>query len=362
LDWVADLENPKNGKRKNLSKIQCPQCKSEIKIARPKSYIVEAYCGVGRALDRLVLPGIAASLFGTVYAGAWVHGFQSVYLVFGLRDAAEIFNRAQQHRSWLPAYALIPLNLIFARTHYADFVLPGSTLFLVSTQIGDNLEFNTTLWPPLPSTVFAFLPGVRAMYNWCYHHAFCGLNKKWLEEVLPRHAQQVDGQEATDANNQNLPDNMGQGAEVVFEWQVALNANAEGEEAEPAEGDDEAAEQVQPENAHVHQILGNRGDQFVEGTSGIGQMVLGALAFPAVAAGMGGLLTHVLPRTWLSASNSSNGRPGLLSTKWGRSVVGGCLFVVLKDALVLYCRWKLAQGHRSRRILNYDKKTKKYSL
>jgi hypothetical protein len=38
------------------------------------------------------------------------------------------------------------------------------------------------------------------------------------------------------------------------------------------------------------------------------------------------------------------------------------LFIVLKDALVLYCRWKLAQTHRQRRIMDYDKKTKEYTL
>jgi hypothetical protein len=92
------------------------------------------------------------------------------------------------------------------------------------------------------------------------------------------------------------------------------------------------------------------------------QTIIGALAFPAVAAGMGQLLSYALPSSWLSNANYMNGRPGLLRTKWGRSVVGGCLFVVLKDALILYCRWKLAQTHRLRRIMNYDKKTQKYSV
>ena len=107
-------------------------------------------------------------------------------------------------------------------------------------------------------------------------------------------------------------------------------------------------------------MLGQRQDEIV--TSGIGETVLGALAFPVVAAGMGGLLSYVIPPAWMSSANWMNGRPGLMRHRWGRSVVGGCLFIVLKDALVLYCRWKLAQTHRQRRVMDYDKRTKEYKL
>src|SRR5256885_1933575 len=70
LDWVADLENPKNHKRNPPpNKILCPQCKSEIKIARPNSYIVAAVRAVDRTLGRLVLPGLGLTILGTVYAG-----------------------------------------------------------------------------------------------------------------------------------------------------------------------------------------------------------------------------------------------------------------------------------------------------
>ena len=46
--------------------------------------------------------------------------------------------------------------------------------------------------------------------------------------------------------------------------------------------------------------------------------------------------------------------PGLLQQRWGRSVVGGCLFVVLRDALMLYVKWRMARMQRERRVLNYD--------
>jgi hypothetical protein len=108
--------------------------------------------------------------------------------------------------------------------------------------------------------------------------------------------------------------------------------------------------------------LGHRGGRIMADTSSLGQSIMGALAFPSVAAGMGGLLSYMLPTSWLDSSNIVGGRPGLLRTRWGRSVIGGCLFVVLKDALVLYCRWRLAKTHRQRRILDFDKKTKQYMV
>lgn len=360
LDWVADLENPKNHKSTNASKIECPQCKSEIQIARPKSYIVQGYRAVDRAIGRMVLPTIGASLAGTIWAGAWVHGFCSVWLVFGPDDATVMFLDAQRYSSWMTSYALIPLNLIFARTNYADFVLPSSTLFLLSTQMRDRFEIDMTIWPPLPSTVFACLPVMRSAYNWGYQKAFQDLNKKWLGEIQPTHAQ-ADVLEADGMGIQDQEQDAGEG-EIILQLEVNYNADPAMEGGGQAGAADDNEGQAQPGNGHVHQILGERGDQLVEGTSGIGQIVLGALAFPAVAASMGSLLGWALPSSWLGESNYMNGRPALLRTKWGRSVVGGCLFVVLKDALVLYCRWRIAQGHRSRRIMNYDKKTKKYSV
>lgn len=360
LDWVADLENPKN-KTKASNQILCPQCKSEIKISRPKSYVVDGYRAIDRSLGKLVLPGLAMSFMGTIWAGAWFHGFQSIYLVFGHEEAEVIFRRAARRPEYVWMYSLVPLNLILARTDYADFALPGSSLFLLSTQIGDKFEIDMTIWPPLPSTVFACLPAVRSVYNWCYHKAFCDLNKKWLQEVQPTHSQRGEGRLENDDNNEDPIQDAEEG-DIVFEMEVNLNGDAGGvaDDVAQAGADQGGNARPQPENRHVHQIFG-RGD-LVEGSSSLGQTILGALAFPAVAAGMGNLLSYVLPSSWTNNSNYMNGRPGLLRTKWGRSVVGGCLFVVLKDALLLYCRWKLAQGHRQRRIMNYDKRSKKYSL
>ncbi|RVX66587.1 hypothetical protein B0A52_09464 [Exophiala mesophila] len=389
LDWVTNLEDPKTTRRKGQPQILCPQCRSEIKISRPRSYVVDIYRALDRAVARAVLPAIGLSLSGTFMVGLWLHGFCSVYWVFGQQEAKRILDMSIPRLGWLSAYPLIPINLIFSRTSYADFVLPSGTLFLLSTQITDKFEFDTVVWPPLPSTVFACLPAVRNIYNWCYHQAFCELNKKWIAEVQPRGGEvpEDQGQNIADLANAQAPDgvvleiNFGAAEdeeeipELADQPQGPMpgqfdddqggeeNAGEQREDNEPAAAAGNAGNEAnQQQNGHVHRLLGDRGDFIVEGTSSSGQSIFGALAFPAVAAGMGELLNLVLPSSWLGTTKAIRGRPGLLQTKWGRSVIGGALFVVLKDALVLYCRWRLAQSHQHRRIMDYDRKTKKYTV
>lgn len=62
--------------------------------------------------------------------------------------------------------------------------------------------------------------------------------------------------------------------------------------------------------------------------------VLAALAFPAISSFMGTLLKYGLPVVWPSLPDQLC----LLQTRWGRSVVGGCLFVLFKDFDALYTR------------------------
>ncbi|KAI7547434.1 hypothetical protein KC317_g15125 [Hortaea werneckii] len=102
----------------------------------------------------------------------------------------------------------------------------------------------------------------------------------------------------------------------------------------------------------------------------IAETVLGALLFPTLAGLSGELLKLALPRSWTAPgpsniyvpvgnSGSLIGRlpaKGLLQEKWGRSLVGGCLFVVVKDCVMLYVRWKMASMHRERRVVDFDRR------
>lgn len=371
LDWLADLENPKSRKRNN-AKMVCPQCKSEIVVTRPRSYIVDVVRMVESLAGRLVLPGMVFTLAGTVWAGCCAHGVYSMYFVFGTDEARHILEESVDG-SWHPGLnlglPLIPLVLIFSRTRYAEGLLPAiPVLFFATHQPGEQLDLE--FWPPSPAVTFAALPYVKSFYNAFYERVFGGLERKWIAEVQPRAGEDESGgqQQHPDARaNEGGDGGNGQVLmEIDLEWQMGLG---QGDDAPgngfglPGEGNPEEIEAQQGDNpgeGRNGQVIGfERRNNLIHETSNLADVVLGALVFPAISASMGGLLKYVLPKSWTTPSSIlERGRPGLLQTRWGRSVVGGCMFVLLKDALVLYCRWKLAQTHRKRKVLNYDR-TKK---
>ena len=130
-------------------------------------------------------------------------------------------------------------------------------------------------------------------------------------------------------------------------------APAEGENAQanpPAQG-----QQIQPDE-RGWEIRQNVPTGYVIST------VMGALFFPAISSIMGDILKYSLPtrfventihHTRFSGLTMKVASRGLLKEKWGRSIVGGCLFVVLKDVITLYCKWKKARDFGKRKVLDY---------
>ena len=372
LDWLADLENPRSRKQHGQNaKMLCPQCKSEIVVSRPRSYIVDVVRMFERIADNLVLPGMVFTLAGTVWAGCCAHGVYSMYFVFGTEEARRIME-VPTEGSWNPGINLgipfIPLVLIFGRTRYAEGLLPViPVLFFATHHPGQEPDLD--LWPPSAAMTFAALPYVKSFYTALYDRLFGKLERKWIAEVQPR---QSDINEFDDNAPPEHPE-PAQDQQVVMEidlqWQLGMenNFNNNGPQAAlglrnmEGQANNQANNGQQGQNqgvgANAQALLGRRED-FIHESVSLSDIILGSLAFPAISASMGGLLKYVLPKSWTTASTLERSRPGLLQTRWGRTVVGGCVFVLLKDALVLYCRWKLAQTHRRRRVLNYDR-TKK---
>lgn len=375
LDWLADMENPRARRRNgNGAKMVCPQCKSDIIVTRPRSYVVDTLRLVERVAGRLVLPGMVFTVAGTVWAGCCAHGVYSMHLVFGSEEARQILEDSIDG-PWNPGMnlglPLIPLVLVFSRTRYAEGLLPAiPVLFFAAHNPGQEPDFD--LWPPTPAMTFAALPYVKSFYGALYDRFFGGLERKWISEVQPRAAEEVldEVQQQDQAEGLNRFGENVNGQilmEIDLELQVGMGDDDEPPEdpalpaAENHDGADVGAQngQAQGQNNGQGLGLGRRQNEIIHDTGNLAEIVLGALVFPAISASMGGLLKYVLPKSWTTPSSVlERSRPGLLQTRWGRSVVGGCMFVLLKDALVLYCRWKLAQTHRRRKVLNYDK-TKK---
>ncbi|OOQ91837.1 RING finger domain protein [Penicillium brasilianum] len=377
LDWLADMENPRSHKRNGRgAKMVCPQCKSEIVVTRPRSYVVDTLRLMERIAGRLVLPGMVFTVAGTVWAGCCAHGIYSMYLVFGTEEAKQILEDSIDG-PWNPGMnlglPLIPLVLIFSRTRYAEGLLPAiPVLFFAAHNPGQEPDFD--LWPPTPAMTFAALPYVKSFYGALYDRLFGGLERKWIAEVQPRAAEEImdEVQQQDQAEGLNrFGDNVN--GQILMEIDLELQVGMDDDDepllgqalpaAENQDGADQGAQdgQAQGQNAgHNNGLgLGRRQNEIIHDTGNLADTVLGALVFPAISASMGGLLKYILPKSWTTPSSVlERSRPGLLQSRWGRSVVGGCMFVLLKDALVLYCRWKLAQTHRRRKVQNYDRSKK----
>jgi len=97
-------------------------------------------------------------------------------------------------------------------------------------------------------------------------------------------------------------------------------------------------------------------------TAGILSSAIGALLFPSIAASVGGVLAVVLPTKWVSKSrptgpfwgrNAAATQGGLLAERWGRVIVGGMMFVVVRDAVVLYGKYKRAKASAEVKIRDW---------
>lgn len=101
--------------------------------------------------------------------------------------------------------------------------------------------------------------------------------------------------------------------------------------------------------------------------SSVSNAIVSALILPGVSFAAGEALRLVLPKDWTAAplrnpwmrSASIGGRPGLFQQQWGRSLVGGCLFIVLRDILRVYTKTRKVTAMSNRRVKNVDRPRRK---
>lgn len=422
LDWIADMEAPNSRRRAGgrQGKILCPQCKSEIRLQRPRSMVVDTVRLAERLTGMFLLPGVILFAGSAAYSTLALIGKAQVYQIFGTEDGLRILAPLYQApdvrqssalmRVWNDLYEhwrlriglpLIPTVLMASRTTWADSFLPFLPLiFFVSSgrPQDEMLQFS---WPPSAAFTVAALPYVRGIYNTYYERVWLPREQHWLKEIQPRagtdpepagleieigeeghhehdhdHDDMVDGEDGdivedalevevdfdifADWNNGGAGDNnnAAENPPVPIARGPAHPIDAPPEDERPAflDAQDDAApapnvpqQAPQPRRNRVR-----RERNIAFSTTSLADTILGALVFPSIAAVVGEALKQALPASWITPPAS--GKPtGFLQTRWGRSIVGGCLFVGVKDAVMLYVRWKMAQNHRMRRVLDYDK-------
>ncbi|KAF8852842.1 hypothetical protein BDZ45DRAFT_694712 [Acephala macrosclerotiorum] len=430
LEWITSEEAPKPGEIAHNHKIKCPQCQAEIRIQRPKDYLVGVVDKVQWAAKRAMLPTALCAALGCVYSGLLAYGWNAMSLVFGAEETTNIlkggfllptqyyeayFRKVQQGSRLLfpffPApdvpgnpllFSVVPLigpALVLLRTSVADQAFP----LLLPLYLIKPSHRNIT-WPPSPGLAFATIPYFRTLYNQLYRHTFSSLEKQWDMAVQRKPREGETAEQIAEQARREARDEDGVNAIFELEWieepdeEDRLDANQQergrilareqiGDEirgelagparradaAHPPHGNAQAAprppvdgaenEGVAPQPNPPPARRGNRDPLQIERNIDIPfvtSTVLGALFFPAISSIMGELLKYALPTKLTSPAVVTRGffrsevvNRGLLREKWGRSIVGGCLFVVLKDAVVLYCKWKKARDFGKRRVLDF---------
>ncbi|KAG7288198.1 hypothetical protein NEMBOFW57_007728 [Staphylotrichum longicolle] len=81
-----------------------------------------------------------------------------------------------------------------------------------------------------------------------------------------------------------------------------------------------------------------------------------SLLLPAISYGVGELIRVVAPKAWVARPRWGKTATGLLQERWGRSLAGGCLYIVLRDAIALYTKYRRVQVRAKRRVKNVERR------
>lgn len=88
----------------------------------------------------------------------------------------------------------------------------------------------------------------------------------------------------------------------------------------------------------------------------ISNAVVGALAMPVMSLAAGELLRLVLPRSWTTLPARLRRPTGLMQQQWGRSVVGGCMYVVVSDLMRVYAKHRKVAAMGTRKVKNVERR------
>lgn len=219
LQWVADIEAPKPGRSIAApADIRCPQCKSKIYLARPRSYIGEAVGQVEKYTGKALLPAVLLGTGYSLFLGMSHHGAHTIRMLFGAEDAERMlaplppmqwshFERYAManfpniawpfFRHWrgfrvelgLP---LIPAALVASRTRLADAILPILPIVFFASHPQTSQTLSMGYWPPSAALTFVVLPYFRSAYDEYMKRVWSPHERRWLAEVKPRLADETE--------------------------------------------------------------------------------------------------------------------------------------------------------------------------
>ncbi|ORZ19625.1 hypothetical protein BCR42DRAFT_449342 [Absidia repens] len=356
LDWIN--ENQKGSPRKT---VHCPQCASAYHLVEAPSWIL-SLLGVVDEATHTIAPYITSLGLGlSLLVVTTTYGAFSVLLLFGSQEGERILGSPSfwTWRTWvgLPS---IPLALLSTRSRWADSTLPfAAFLFLRVSASSPSSSFTSFFlpsssasspalpatpasstspfslphiqlsWPPSPLATLGILPWARLFYNTVYYAAqsliFRQLSLKTAHQQQQQQLQQQNQRRRQRSNSNRL---------VLVDDQT-VNRISDDHNIDPTTTTMTAIEQQGPERSTELDILLGRGP------SSVGMLFMGTLLWPVIGNLAGNCLGQV---NWIREK---------LPEPFHRNILGGCLFVVIKDAGNLLYRYQKVRQYRSRRIQNY---------
>lgn len=352
---------------KDLNELECPMCKSHIRVIDQFDFVLQLNDKLTRSLSR-ASPYILLTLIssGAIVGSTW-YGMLAIQLFAGEEALLHYLYPRQHIGTWvkklgklltkepvcvshnfgkyegmpnvlhIASLPLIGPALIINRMHQAELVMiPTSFLHVM---FFNHRKANILAWPPSPSRALAAFPAIRAMY----FHAHRMLSRSLDRRLQRFSAKSHDSQGGTAEQVVPRRDNPEVVAADGDEQQHLVELRVE---LEIPMG--EVNEALPDEAAPIRQ---NRPIDAIDAMSSICNYLVGALMMPMISGLSGMALEVALPKSWVS--RPASGRPtGILQERWGRSLVGGCLFVVLKDAFHLYVKYRRAITRPCRRVAN----------
>ncbi|KAF9125030.1 hypothetical protein BGW39_007728 [Mortierella sp. 14UC] len=293
LDWID-----KNRQQFAKKQVRCSVCNTVYRLAEPNSMLLNIYS----SFDSLVHAGIPYLTFlgltCSVLITSTTYGAYAVLTVCGTVEGEKLLGSPNPWgwRVWT-GLPLIPVILIFSRTKVIDSFMPLIPLLIVG-----NEQLQVT-FPPSPALTLSVMPWVRMAYNSLWAEMVSRLETRWRQ-------QQISGSGVA---------------------RLGMNASIEPSDADPSTAN--AAAVAAAVAADEELSFFDRKD--------LGRTIVGALLMPAISSICGSFLGHFsFVRT-------------RIPDNFHRNILGGCLFVVVKDLAGLFGTYQELKRKRVRRIREY---------
>ncbi|KAI1133079.1 hypothetical protein F5Y10DRAFT_260385 [Nemania abortiva] len=338
LAWVTDLEV-------QAKDVKCPVCKSPIVITERYDPAIQLSNFLNNKFSRWsprILLGFIASgaLVGSsvygIQAISWFAGPEAAVAFLTKKQDAPLYQLLRRSRSGQPVnllhFSILPLiapALIINRMNVGDVItLPASLVY--ATLFNHSTEFFT--WPPSPERVLAIYPALKSAYFHIHRTVSDNLERSWAAR-----ARTISVEHGSQATHDVAPPPDPAPAMNILDLEIDIQIGEADDDAPPNDG---AAQRNRAADAGSRSPI---------------NFIAGALLWPGVCYGVGELMRRMLPARFVN--KPLTGSPtGLLQEHWGRSFVGGCLFVVLKDVFFLYVKYKRMMNRPYRRIKNSDRR------